>query len=501
MVGEAMVGGDKTMVDGAMVGEAKVPPPSPFPPSPFILSLFLLVVVLAGCADAFTTDVNVVARAGYYELTVDRLGEMFAQGKALTAERDVVKRVAQLWVDYALYAQHAVTGDSMLSTSDVLAVLWPEVQQRRADHFHDALVAAGVKLDSSTVDSTYEVGDLRLIRHVLIRTEPAMAPPAKAARLREAESIRARLRSGGTWAEANRRNQDPRAKAENGSLGVVFRGALMGPVEDAAFGLAPGGMSEIVESPLGYHVVTRPRLRDARTEFITGVEDRLIGALDSAYLGGMAARRQFKVRNGAAARARVAIADPLGSARSGAVLATFDGGTFTVADLVRWVDAMPPQLRGQIDRADDDQLVMLISQMMRNQAMMVEADSAGVTLTPLDITEFKDLLRRDLDMLSKALGIDARALPDSGLSVEGKIRMAGVKVDEYLEAVTANRANFVAVPTFLSARLREKSDWRVISAGIDRVLARAEALRAAIDSARAASPTPPSVPDSGGKKE
>lgn len=490
-----------------MVGEAMVSspyPPSPYPPSPhppsqFLLGLSLLIAPLSACADAFTTNVAVVARAGSWELTVDRLGEMFAQSKALTARRDVVERVAQLWVDYALYAQHAVAGDSMLGSGDVLAVLWPEVQARRTDHFHEALVSARIQHDSATVDSTYDAGELRLIRHVLIRTEPAMAPPTKAARLKEAEAIRARLRAGGTWAEANLKNQDPRAKPNDGSLGVVARGELMGPVENVAFGLAPGGLSEIVESPLGYHVLNRPRLREAWAEFSAGVEDRLIAALDSAYLGGMAARRHFKVKSGAAAMARAAIADPLRSVRSRAVLATFDDGTFTVEDLIRWVQAMPAQLRAQIDRADDDQLAMVISQMMRNQVMQVEAESAGVTLTPLDLTEFRDLLRRELAQLSQALGIDAKSLPDSGLTPAGRIRMAGVKVDEYLDAVTANRANFVPVPTFLAARLREKSDWRVISAGIDRVLARAEALKAAIDSARAAVPAAPAPADTGGR--
>jgi hypothetical protein len=83
--------------------------------------------------------------------------------------------------------------------------------------------------------------------------------------------------------------------------------------------------------------------------------------------------------------------------------------------------------------------------------------------------------------------------------------MAGLKVDQYLEAVAANRATFVAVPAFLAERLRERGNWRVVSAGIDRVLSRTDALKAALDSARAASPEQaapiPALPatDSGGK--
>lgn len=459
-------------------------------------ALFLVVwlAVLPSCRDAFTANVNVVARAGPWELTVDRLGEIFAQSKALAPRRDVVERVAQLWVDYSLYAQRAVVGDSMLDSAEVLVVVWPEVQRRRADRFHDALIASQVRLDSATVDSIYQAGDLRLIRHVLFRIESAMTPPAKAAKKREAESASARLHRGGSWAEVNRKNQDTRSQPNGGSLGVVARGDLMPAVESTAFSLAPGGFSAIVESPLGYHVVSRPLLKDARQEFRLGVEDRMVTQLDSAYLGAIATRRHFKVRSGAAARAMAAISDPMRSADSRAVLATFDGGTFQVRDLVRWVRAMPAQLQAQIVNADEAQLTQFIRQLMRNQAMMVEADSVGVTLTALDLLEFKDILRRDLAQLSKGLGIDAAALPDS--NTENRLRLAAVQIDRYLEAVAANRATFVAVPPFLAARLREKGEWRVVSAGIDRVLARAEALKAAFDSARAASPAPQT--DSGG---
>ena len=48
----------------------------------FLFSLFSFPLV-AGCREAFTTDVAVQARAGDSELSVDRMAEIFAQGKAL----------------------------------------------------------------------------------------------------------------------------------------------------------------------------------------------------------------------------------------------------------------------------------------------------------------------------------------------------------------------------------------------------------------------------------
>ncbi|MBI4421204.1 MAG: peptidyl-prolyl cis-trans isomerase [Gemmatimonadetes bacterium] len=442
------------------------------------------------CREAFTSDVSVVARAGANELTVDRLAEIFAQGKALVVRRDVIERVAHLWVDYSLFAAHSVGGDSMLDSATVVHALWPEVQQRLADHFHDGLVAARVGLDSARVDSAYTAGEYRLLKHILIRTEPTLAPPARDAKRRLAEAIRARLRNGGSWAEANRRNDDQRAKANGGSLGVIVRGEMPAQFENVAFALRPGETSDVVESPLGFHVIVRPRLRDERTAFAAGVEDRVVERMDSAYLAQLGERRHLRVTRDAPAAVRAALADPIRAAGSRRVIGTFDGGRFTVGDLIRWIQAMPGQVQQQVSRADDGQLSQFIRQLMRNQALMVEAESAGVQLTPLDLEEFAGLLRRDLDQLRQALAIDGKALPPDSGGVEARQRVAALHVDQYLEAVAENRTRFVSVPPFLAMRLRERTPWRVVPAGIDRVLERGRELRAMVDSLRPPQPPP-----------
>ena len=447
-----------------------------------------------GCRDAFTANVDLVARAGSAELTVIRLAEIFAQGKALALRRDVIERVAQLWVDYSLFADRAVAGDSLLDSATVVTALWPEVQQRVADHFHDGLVAKQVKLDSAGVDSAYRAGEYRLLQHVLIRTGPTITAPAKEGKRRLAEAIHTALTAGATWADANSKNEDERAKAAGGGLGVITRGEMPPAFENVAFALAPGEMSDVVESPLGFHIIRRPRLGESRAAFAAGVGDRVVARIDSAYLAGLGQRRHVRVTSEAAAIVRAALADPKAAADSRTVIGTFDGGKFTVGDLVRWIEAMPTQVQQQVMRADDGQLAQFIRSLMRNQALMTEADSAGVKLTALDVREFTDLLRRDLKALRVALALDRGSVPDSG-TVEERRRLAALNVDRYLEAVASNRVTFVSVPPFLAARLRDQSKWRVISAGVERVLERGTELRAVVDSLR---PTTPPADSAGG---
>ena len=54
--------------------------------------------------DAFSAHADVVARAAGQELTVTRLAELIAPQKTVPLRREVVDRIADLWVDYQLLA-------------------------------------------------------------------------------------------------------------------------------------------------------------------------------------------------------------------------------------------------------------------------------------------------------------------------------------------------------------------------------------------------------------
>jgi parvulin-like peptidyl-prolyl isomerase len=82
-------------------------------------------------------------------------------------------------------------------------------------------------------------------RHILVST------------LAEAEQIQASLASGSDFATlANQVSQDASTRPAGGDLGWFPKGYLVVPeVDEAAFALEQGGISGIVESSLGYHLV------------------------------------------------------------------------------------------------------------------------------------------------------------------------------------------------------------------------------------------------------
>jgi peptidyl-prolyl cis-trans isomerase SurA len=108
------------------------------------------------------------------------------------------------------------------------------------------------------------------------RATTARTPEEARARLAEA---RAALEAGTPFEEVARRySDDPSAALNGGDLGLVAPGQLVPAFEDAAFALAPGETSGVVETPYGVHLIRRlpidAPLPDAAVEAIASPTER-----------------------------------------------------------------------------------------------------------------------------------------------------------------------------------------------------------------------------------
>jgi peptidyl-prolyl cis-trans isomerase C len=118
--------------------------------------------------------------------------------------------------------------------------------------------------------------------HILIRVPDAADAAAKEqARARAAEILK-QVQAGGDFAAlAKEHSQDPGSGPKGGDLGFFGRGQMVGPFEAAAFSLAPGQSSELVESQFGFHIIKVVDKQAARTlpleEVRTQVEQYLQG--------------------------------------------------------------------------------------------------------------------------------------------------------------------------------------------------------------------------------
>ncbi len=459
------------------------------------LWLSILVGACGGVRDAFTPHVETVARVASYQLTVEQLAQLFSTARSLPLRPDVVERAAHLWVDYVLFADRLLNGDSMLDSTRVVAARWPDVEAALIDRLHADLVKARGVLDSAQLDSVYRAGEYRLIRHILLRIDSSSSAADRENKRRQAEALRARLASGGSWAQANASSEDSLARVRGGEVGVIARGETVEPFETVAFSLEPGEISQVTETPYGFHVLTRPPLDEVRASYRAGVERRLSARADSIYLAQLVERRKLEVRSAAAAAVREAVREPLMSRESRTVLAEYRGGRFTVKDFMRWLDVLPPQLEDQIGSASDQQLMSLVRSLAQNELLVSEARAAGGSLRAEEMAELRAGLGDEIAQVRGALKLDT--LPEAMAGdAEARRRLVEEKVMQYFDLFANNLPQLVPVPRFLADRLREEQKWRVFPSGVKRAYERATQLRASLDSA--AGRRPPMVPPGSG---
>lgn len=71
------------------------------------------------------------------------------------------------------------------------------------------------------------------------------------------KSLSTQLQQGSDFASLAREHSDCPSSAKGGDLGQFGRGQMVGPFEDAAFGMEVGQVSGVVETPFGYHLIQR----------------------------------------------------------------------------------------------------------------------------------------------------------------------------------------------------------------------------------------------------
>ena len=89
--------------------------------------------------------------------------------------------------------------------------------------------------------------------------EPTPEPSAEAARdqaRQQAEQLLAQIKKGADFAQlAREHSDDPGSGAKGGELGWFGRRTMVKEFADTAFALQPGQVSDVVESPFGFHII------------------------------------------------------------------------------------------------------------------------------------------------------------------------------------------------------------------------------------------------------
>jgi hypothetical protein len=439
------------------------------------------VLLAAACGDAkhmFVGKGKVAAQAGDLTLSPERLAKILSGPRGMRITKDAAGYVTSLWVDYALFAQAAADGKLPRDSASAAKALWPELAELRTTHWHDTIVARRPPVDPSALDSLYSGNEVRVFQHILFGAGQTATPKAKAAARKQAEATLGRIKGGADFGKlASELSTDPGSKRDNGYLPPARRGQFVPPFDSAGWALGPGGLSGVVETQFGYHLIRRPAIEDVR-ERLTEFSLQSGGQKsDSVYMDQLAKVNKLEVAKNAAADMKAAVQNPEASRTSRKELATFQGGKLTVAEYLKWVRALPPPYVAQLRVANDSALRQFARVLSLNLLLLRQADSAKVSVTP---DEWKQLYTRyteAVDSLKSDMGFAAgdTTLADSAV---------GAKVSQYFDGLVAGKVRMRPVPSALGSVLRERGSYKVDEVGVSRAFELAQADIAKNDSTR-----------------
>ncbi|HEY6224477.1 MAG TPA: peptidylprolyl isomerase, partial [Gemmatimonadales bacterium] len=448
--------------------------------------LIVLGLLVSGCKvlqDAFTAHPASAAEAAGQTLTVERLADIASRVKGMPLESPNLTQLASAYLNYTLFAMSLAKGQSLDDTATVSRVMWPLVSQLKFEHYSEKRNARA-QMSPTQVDSAYNAGDVRAFQHILIMVPPNAAPPVVQQKQNQASTLwRSLVGSGGAnfAAVAKRASEDPASKPSGGYLDVGGRGRFVPQFEDAAWQLPPGSMSGVVRSSFGFHIIRRPPLAEIRDTFAVGVERLQSTRSDSSYFATLARTHNVKLQSGAGEAIRTALENLDAAGRSDKTLATYTGGRFEMKDLVRWLFAIDPRYAQMMLTANDSQVNLLLQQLVQRSMALHEADSSGIQPTDSEWTDIRQQYDSTLATLEHSLNLTPAMIHDSARTEAGRARFAMARVDDYFDRAVAGKAQFLPIPPLLAQALRDRGDWSIDAAAVQRAAERATALRASAD--------------------
>jgi peptidyl-prolyl cis-trans isomerase D len=449
-----------------------------------------------GFKEAMTAHVDVVAKAGSQELSVTRLADLLSSaGIPLTKQN--ARALANYWVDLQLLGRAAADRDTLTDPKTFEEATWSLTSNMRAKKWFDQVSKTFPQPNAADAEAAYNRGDVLAARHILLVTPPTgLSTGAQDQIAKKAAALRAQATPANFADLASKNSQDPGSKAQGGALGVFPKGAMVPEFEKALLALKPGQISPVVKTKFGYHIIYRQPYSEVKDQVAGATNGEATQAAESTYFAKLEQSGNIKVKDDAAKTVKAVAADVDAHRDDNTVVATSSAGDFTVARLVKYINAFPPQaqITTQLQNAPDTLLPRFVKSVVGKDLFLRQADSAKVTL---DSSETNDLHRSFAALVVNVwngLGVRPEELADSAKTASDKERLAATRVESYLDRALKQQAQFIQVPKPLEAALRAKFDAKVNDAGLDRAIERAAKVKATLDSTKAATQPKSEVP-------
>ncbi len=196
------------------------------------------------------------------EFAEAQVDEYLAQKMRELVRSSVTVSEAEVWADYV--QEH--------DTAKIKYVRFtPAYYAQEKPPTSEEALAAWMSENEERLDAEYERNKHRYTnlekrvraRHILIKAGSYATPEQKEEAKKRAEALRARAVAGDDFASlAAKHSDDPITAKNGGDIGFLAKGTMPEAFDEAVFSMEIGEISEVVETPYGFHVIKTLAVRE-----------------------------------------------------------------------------------------------------------------------------------------------------------------------------------------------------------------------------------------------
>lgn len=250
------------------------------------------------------------------------------------------------------------------------------------------------------------------VRHLVILAERWRSEDETAAARRRAEEALARIRNGEDFGVvAGEVSEEPGAAERRGLLQPGRRGTWVDEFWEAASALEVGQVSDVVRTQYGFHVLRLDDRRIVPFEEVRGqVLERLVDPRVTTGRAEAWAERETAVLE---VREKEILAWRRDGGPDDVVLAAWPGGTYTGADLGRYLLTLDREHSRRVVAADDAAYLALVQSAARNALLVARADALGITLPATEVESITEAWRAKFQGWATTLGFRPGSSPEA----------------------------------------------------------------------------------------